>query len=83
MERDRRSTQLWQAQRVLQAASTAAVDLSGCDALSQGARRRRRWAAQLSGAEPLLIDRIDAEYLRYFTPTGRPTGEWAAAIEAD
>ena len=33
----------------------------------------------LSGAEPLLIDRIDAEYLRYFTPTGRPTGEWAAA----
>ena len=27
--------QLWQAQRVLQAASTAAVDLSGCDALSR------------------------------------------------
>ena len=26
---------LWQAQRVLQAASTAAVDLSGCDALSR------------------------------------------------
>src|SRR5215211_4090170 len=32
----------------------------------------------LSGAEPLLIDRIDAEYARYFTATGRPTGEWAA-----
>ena len=27
-----------------------------------------------------MIDRIDAEYLRYFTPTGRPTGEWASAI---
>ncbi len=27
--------ELWQAQRVLQAASTAAVDLSGCDALSR------------------------------------------------
>ena len=28
-------TELWQAQRVLQSASTAAVDLSGCDALSR------------------------------------------------
>ncbi|PQM45494.1 DNA replication and repair protein RecF [Mycobacterium talmoniae] len=28
-------TDLWRAQRVLQAASTAAVDLSGCDALSR------------------------------------------------
>ena len=27
-----------------------------------------------------MIDRIDAEYARYFTPTGRPTGEWAAAV---
>ncbi len=34
----------------------------------------------LCGTEPLLIERIDAEYGRYFTPTGRPTGEWAAAI---
>ena len=36
--------------------------------------------AALSGTEPLLIERIDAEYGRYFTATGRPTGEWAAAI---
>ena len=36
--------------------------------------------AALSGTEPVLIERIDAEYGRYFTPTGRPTGEWAAAI---
>jgi len=28
----------------------------------------------------LLIERIDAEYGRYFTGTGRATGEWAAAI---
>ncbi|MGH3676013.1 MAG: AAA family ATPase [Mycobacterium sp.] len=69
---------LWQAQRVLQAASTAAVDLSGCDALSRALDVAAGDAVQLSGAEPLLIDRIDAEYLRYFTPTGRPTGEWAA-----
>ena len=72
---------LWQAQRVLQAASTAAVDLSGCDALSRALDVAAGEAAALSGAEPLLIDRIDAEYLRYYTPTGRPTGEWAAAIK--
>jgi len=72
---------LWQAQRVLQAASTAAVDLSGCDALSRALDAAAGEAAALSGAEPLLIDRIDAEYLRYYTPTGRPTGEWTAAIK--
>jgi AAA ATPase domain len=71
---------LWRAHRVLQAASTAEVDLSGCDALSRALDVAAGQAVQLSGAEPLLIDRIDAEYLRYFTPTGRPTGEWATAI---
>ena len=74
---------LWHAQRVLQAASTAAVDLSGCDALSRAldvAAAQSDAEAALSGTEPLLIERIDAEYARYFTPTGRPTGEWAAAI---
>ena len=72
---------LWQAQRVLQSASTAAVDLSGCDALSRALDVAAGEAVHLSGAEPLLIDRIDAEYLRYFTPTGRPTGEWATATK--
>lgn len=72
---------LWQAQRVLQATSTAPVDLSGCDALSRALDVAAGEAAALSGAEPLLIDRIDAEYLRYYTPTGRPTGEWASAIK--
>jgi len=74
---------LWHAQRVLQAASIAAVDLSGCDALSRAldvAAARSDTEAALSGAEPLLIERIDAEYGRYFTGTGRPTGEWSAAI---
>jgi AAA ATPase domain len=69
-------TQLWRAQRVMQAASIAPVDLSGCDALS----RALDVAGQsLSGDEPLLVDRIEAEYSRYFTPTGRATGEWATA----
>jgi len=71
-------TELWRAQRVMQAASTASVDLSGCDALSRALDVASQSAA-LSGDEPLLVDRIEAEYSRYFTPTGRATGEWAAA----
>ena len=78
-------TELWQAQRVLQATSTSAVDLSGCDALSRALDVAAGDAADLSalsGTEPLLIEKIDAEYGRYFTATGRPTGEWATAISA-
>jgi energy-coupling factor transporter ATP-binding protein EcfA2 len=71
---------LWHAQRVLQATSTAAVDLSGCDALSRALDVAAGDEAALSGNEPLLIERIDAEFARYFTATGRATGEWAAAI---
>src|SRR5690242_21094731 len=47
---------LWHAQRVLQAASTAAVDLSGCDALSRAldvAAAQSDADAALSGTEPL------------------------------
>lgn len=76
-------TELWRAQRVLQAASTTAVDLSSCDALSRAldiAAAHSATDVALSGAEPVLIERIDAEYARYFTPTGRPTGEWAATL---
>ncbi|MEB3051801.1 AAA family ATPase [Mycolicibacter sp. MYC123] len=75
-------TGLWQAQRVLQAASTAAVDLSGCDALSRALDIAAGDTATLSGTEPVLIERIDTEYARYFTPTGRPTGEWATAVSS-
>jgi hypothetical protein len=70
---------LWKAQRVLQAASVDEVDLSGSDALSRALDVAAGDAVKLSGTEPLLVDRIDAEYLRYFTATGRATGEWAAA----
>ncbi|MBU8811478.1 AAA family ATPase [Mycolicibacterium goodii] len=74
-------TDLWQAQRVLQAASTAPVDLSGSDALARALDVAAGEAASLSGDEPLLVERIESEYHRYFTPTGRPTGEWAAAVK--
>jgi hypothetical protein len=73
---------LWHAQQVLQAASTSAVDLSGCDALSRALDVAAGDHAARSGSEPLLIERIDAEFGRYFTATGRPTGPWAAAIDA-
>ena len=75
-------TDLWHAQRLLQTTSTSAVDLSGCDALSRALDVAAGDAAALSGNEPLLIERIDSEYARYFTSTGRPTGEWAAATSA-
>jgi hypothetical protein len=75
-------TELWDAQRVLQSASTDAVNLSGSDAL---ARALDAAAGETdvapSGEESLLIDRIDAEYLKYFTATGRTTGAWKSAIE--
>jgi hypothetical protein len=71
---------LWQAQRVLQAGATAPVDLSGSDALSRALDAAAGQAVELSGAEPLLVDRIDAEFRQYFTATGRPTGDWGTAI---
>ncbi len=77
---------LWRAQRVWQSASTSAADLSGCDALSRaldvvaGAVDNTADApANCAHVDTLLIDRIDEEFRRYFTSTGRPTGEWAAA----
>jgi hypothetical protein len=75
-------TELWRAQRVLQSASTDAVHLSGCDALTRALDVAAGDAGALSGTEPLLVERIDSEYARYFTPTGRPTGEWITAIKA-
>ncbi|ART68790.1 hypothetical protein BTO20_09495 [Mycobacterium dioxanotrophicus] len=81
MLNDTVDTALWQAQRVLQSAPTAPVDLSGSDALARALDVAAGQAVSLSGDEPLLVERIDAEYARYFTGTGRPTGEWAAVIK--
>ena len=73
---------LWEAQRVLQSASTEAVSLSGSDALARALDAAAGETDAPGGGEhTLLIDRIESEYLRYFTGTGRPTKEWKAAIE--
>ena len=73
--------ELWRAQRVLQSASTAPVDLSGSDALSRALDVAAGQVVALSGTEPLLVDQIDTEYRQYFTATGRPTAEWLAATK--
>ncbi|BBY76035.1 hypothetical protein MPRF_29340 [Mycolicibacterium parafortuitum] len=74
---------LWQAQRVLQSAPMTAADLSGCDALSRAldvaAGEVDDDPAPGGAVDTLLIDRIEEEFRRYFTATGRPTGEWSAA----
>ncbi len=75
-------TRLWDAQRVLQSASTNAVNLSGSDALSRALDAAAGDTdAAPAGVESLLIDRVEAECSRYFTGTGRPTGVWKAAID--
>lgn len=72
-------TNLWKAQRVLQSAGAGVVDLSASDALTRALDLAAGQMVALSGTEPDLLERIDAEYGRYFTPTGRPTGDWARA----
>lgn len=73
---------LWHAQRVLQSAPMSAADLSGCNALS---RALDVVAGEVDDApapgdvDTLLIDRVEEEFRRYFTSTGRPTSEWSAA----
>src|ERR1700734_132417 len=65
-------TELWHAQRVLQAASTAAVNLSGCNALTRALDVAAGDAAALSGSEPLIIERVETKYTCYLPPAGRP-----------
>ncbi len=76
-------TKLWEAQRVLQSASTTAVNLSGSDALARALDAAAgETAASPAGVDTLLIDRIDSEFERYFTKAaGKPTKEWKAAID--
>lgn len=75
-------TSLWDAQRVLQAAATDAVNLSGSDALSRALDAAAGDVTDAaSGTDSLLIDLIDTEYERYFTKTGKPARDWKAVAE--
>ena len=72
---------LWSAQRVLQASATAAVDLSGCDALTRALDVAAGDDAAQASGEPSLIEAIEAEFGKYFTAsTEKPTGEWKTMI---
>ncbi len=60
--------------------STAAVDLSGCDALSRALDVRRR-ASRLRCRGRAAADRADRRRVPpLLHRDGRPTGEWAAAV---
>lgn len=75
-------TKLWEAQRVLQSAAAAPVDLSGCDALSRALDTAAGEVTSAGGVESLLIDRIDTEFERYFTrAAGKPTREFKEAVD--
>src|SRR5699024_9613188 len=74
-------TALFKALRVLQTGARAPVDLSDSAALSAALDRSAGSAGHDDQGEALL-QRVDQEYARYFTPTGRPTGE-LARIEQD
>lgn len=75
-------TKLWDAQRVLQSSATDAVNLSGSDSLARALDAAAGETDNApSGDDSLLIDLIDAEYLKYFTATGRPTGPWKVVAE--
>src|ERR1700734_3056853 len=63
-------TELWHAQRVLQAASTAAVNLSGCNALTRALDVAAGDAAALSGTRTPLTQRIERGFGPFFLHTG-------------
>ena len=74
-------TRLWEAQRVLQASASDAVNLSGSDALARALDAAAGEVTAAGGTESLLIDSIEAEFGRYFTSTGRPAREWKAVAD--
>jgi hypothetical protein len=73
---------LWKAQQVLQADSTAAVELTGCDALSRALDIAAGEATTPSGVETSLIGNINLEFAKYFTGTGRDGRDWKE-VQAD
>lgn len=69
---------LWKAQRVLQSESTAAVALNVCNALARALDVAAGETASSSGAETVLIEDIEAEFLTYFTATGKRNKDYKA-----
>ena len=71
-------TSLYQALRVLQAGELTSAALADSSALAAALDRAAGTAGHDEDGDALLAA-VDAEYATYFTPTGRETGEYAAA----
>lgn len=72
---------LWEALRVVQAAELGQVELTDSGVLTEALDGAS--GADLHAAEGAsLLDRVDAEFARYWTPTGRVTGELREAVQA-
>lgn len=71
--------QLWEALRFTQAGELTQVALTGSGVLTQALDGAS--GVDLHSADGArLLDRVEREYLRYHTPTGRPGGELKAAM---
>jgi AAA domain len=69
---------LWAALRVEQKKAIEQVALGGNDRLAR-ALDAASGGARETGEESTLYERIEQEYLKYFTPNGKPTGEYRGA----
>lgn len=73
--------QLWKALRMLPDTSLDQPDLGGIGTLSNALDRAAGTAGEHRGNEP-LIEAVEAEYRRYYTPTGKPGSELRNITEA-
>lgn len=71
---------LWRALRLLQAEPLQQSALSGSTAL-QAALDTAAGESQDPAAQGSLVEAVEREFLRYHTPTGRPTGSHAQAVQ--
>ncbi|WP_168582275.1 ATP-binding protein [Gephyromycinifex aptenodytis] len=73
---------LWRALRLMQATPLNQCDLASSSALAAALDEAAGLAQPTAGAEAdTLLASVEAEYRRYFTATGKPTGEYRALSE--
>lgn len=70
---------LYDALRLTQAGEATLAPLSSSTVLTEALDRAAGAEQHVEGAD-ILLDRVEAEYRHYFTATGRPTGDYRAAI---
>lgn len=70
---------LWRALRLMQATPLGATDLSSSAALSQALDEAAGQVGSAGAEGDSLLEAAEAVYREFFTPTGRPTGEYREA----